>query len=124
MKRILIALTLVIGTLGLSLNASEPKPVLTKKQAQDLVAHAKTAADHLKLAVYYKQASENFLAQSKYHEQMKASYQSNSVYSSSKFKANTLDHCDYFVKSFQEDAAKMKELAAMHEEMARQTEAK
>jgi len=55
---------------------------------------------------------------------MKAGYQSNPMYASSKFKAGTIDHCEYLVKSSVANAAKMKELAAMHEKMAGQLKAK
>lgn len=87
-----------MGALSFSLHAAEPKTASKTKQAKALVASARTPADHLQLAAYYKQMSETFLAQSKEHEQMKVGYQKNPIYTSSKFKAGTIDHCEYFVK--------------------------
>jgi hypothetical protein len=119
MKRIIVAFALMTAAFGLTLNAAETKPMLSEKEAKTLVATAKTPADHLKLAGYYMQMSDNFLAEATNHEQMKAGYQTNSTYQSTKFKLGTLDHCDYFIKSSRESAQKMKELAAIHEEMAK-----
>jgi len=124
MNRALIVLALLMGTLSLSLHAAEPKTALTAKQAKVLISSAKTAADHLQLAVYYGQMSDSYLAQSKDHEQMKAGYEATPIYTSSKYKAGTIDHCEYFVKSFRDNAARMKEMAAMHEALARQVEKK
>ena len=119
MKRIVIAFALMTAAFGVTANAAETKPMLTEKEAKTLVATAKTPADHLRLAGYYVQMSEKFLAEAKNHEQMKAGYETNSTYQSTKFKLGTLDHCDYFIKSSREGAQKMKELAAMHEDMAK-----
>lgn len=120
MNRTMIVFALFLGTISLSLHAAESKTSLTPKQAKALVTSAKTAADHLQLAAYYTQMSENYLAQSKEHAQMKAAYEATPIYTSSKHKAGTIDHCEYFVKSFLDDAAKMKEMAATHQAMAQQ----
>lgn len=119
MKRITIAVTLLAAAFGLTMNAAEAKPMLSEKQAKALVASAKTPADHLRLAEHYRQMSEKFLASAKDHEEMKAGYERNPAYTGSKFKAGTIDHCEYFIKSSRENAQKMKELADMHEEMAK-----
>jgi hypothetical protein len=63
--------------------------------------------------------SESYMDQSKDHEQMKAVYEATPIYTSSKYKAGTIDHCEHFVKSFLDDAAKMKEMAATHHVMVR-----
>jgi len=44
--------------------------------------------------------------------------------SSSKFAMGTVNHCEYFEQSFKEMAAKMQELADMHEKMAKEAESK
>ena len=121
MTRIFIVIALFASILGTALSAAETKSTLTEKEAKSLVASAKTPADHLKLAGYYRQMSDNFLAEAKNHEQMKAGYESNPAYTSNKFKAGTIDHCEYFVKTFRENAKKMQELAVIHEDMAKAT---
>jgi hypothetical protein len=124
MKRVLIVFAMAIAALSLSLNAAQAKPMLSKEQAKALVASAKTAADHLQLAAYYNQQAEAFLAEADEHQQMLAGYKSNPMYAASKYKAATLDHCEYLVKSSRANAAKMKDLAALHEKMALQLKAK
>jgi len=44
--------------------------------------------------------------------------------SSSKFAMGTVNHCEYFSQSFKEMAAKMQELADMHDKMAKEAESK
>jgi len=48
----------------------------------------------------------------------------NPTYTSNKFKAGTIDHCEYFVKTFRANAKKMLELAVLHEDMAKMTDKK
>jgi tryptophanyl-tRNA synthetase len=119
MKRITSAVALIAIALGLTLNAAGAPLTLTEKEAKALAATASTPEEHLKLAGYYRQMAEKFRAESKKHEEMKASYESNRANTSSKFKASTIDHCQYFIKSFRENAQKAVELASAHEEMAK-----
>lgn len=124
MTRIFILIALFASILGTTLNAADTKPMLTEKEAKALVASAKTPSDHLKLAGHYRQMSDKFLAESKNHEQMKAGYESNPIYTSNKFKTGTIDHCEYFVKTFREKAKMMLELAVLQEDMAKMADKK
>ncbi len=113
MKKVVFTLMLGVVSFGAQAGAAE-----TGHAAKE------TQADHFKLASYYKQKAEEYKAQAKKHEAMRAGYQHNPLYTSEKFKRGTIDHCTYFVEASRESAAKMMKLAAMHEEMATRGETK
>ena len=55
---------------------------------------------------------------------MVAAYKSNPSMTNNKNQASTINHCEYFVQTFKDLAAKSKELAQLHEEMAKDAEQK
>ncbi len=97
---------------------------LNKQQLLSLIATAKTPAEHRRVAEYYHAKAEDYLAQAKEHEEMAEAYKKNPVTSASKFATGTVNHCEYFDQSFKDMAAKMQEMADMHEQMAKDAEAK
>ncbi len=120
---LLLALTIAIPALGQS--ASQAKPdKLSHKQLLSLIATAETPADHLRIAQYYEAQAKYYVEQSKLHQDMATAYRKNPMTNSDKFRRGTVDHCEYFAKSFNETATKMQELANMHEQMARDAEPK
>ena len=105
--------------------AQQHKPEkLSKQQLLSLIASAKTPAEHRRVAEYYHATAQDYLAQAKEHAEMAEAYKKNPMTSSSKFATGTVDHCEYFAQSFKEMATKMQELADMHEQMAKDAEAK
>lgn len=122
MKRTLVFLSfvLVLTVAALTQTAQAQKPEkLTKQQLLSLIATAKTPAEHSRIAQYYEEESQNYLAQSKEHEQMAAQYKKNPAMNSSKSSAGPVNHCEYLAQHFRESAAKTQELAQMHEQMAK-----
>jgi hypothetical protein len=117
MKRILSVMLLMSVALSVSMGATKPKVDLTKQEVKVLIATAKTPEDHLKLAQYYDQRAELYLAESKDHEELAEAYRKNPM-AGSKFFPMTAKHCEETAKSFRKNAAKMKELAAAHRTMA------
>lgn len=95
---------------------------LSKQQLSTLIASAKTPAEHERLAQYYRAQASDYLAEAKDHESMVAAYKANSSLSNEKNRASTIGHCEYFVKTFKELAVKSQELAALHEQMAKDAE--
>ena len=83
-----------------------------------LISQAKTRADHERLAQYYRAMAQDYIAQAKEHEAMVSAYKTNQILVNDKNRAATLEHCEYFVKAFNELATKSQELAALHERMA------
>ncbi len=119
---LVFALALMIGPLAIAQTHKTAK--IGKQQLLSLISTAETPAQHRRIARYYEAEAQDFLAQSREHDEQGAAYKKNPMTSSSKFKTDTVDHCDYFVKSFKDAAAKDQELAQMHEEMAKDAEKK
>jgi hypothetical protein len=120
---LLLALTIAIPVVGQSVSQAKPDK-LGHKQLLSLIATAETPADHLRLAQYYEAQAKYYLEQAQLHQDMATAYRKNPMTNSDKFIRGTVDHCDYFAKSFKETATKMQELANMHEQMAKDTEPK
>ena len=122
---LVVALVLMISVAGLISAAQQKAPEkLTKQQLLSLIATAKTPAEHRRIAEYYHAKAQDYLAQAKEHEEMAEAYKKNPMTSSSKFATGTVNHCEYFYQSFKDMAAKMQELADMHEKMAKEAEPK
>jgi hypothetical protein len=104
-----------------SSNAQATGKTLSKKQLKDLVATAKTAADHRKLAEYYRAAAAKQEAEAKEHVELAAKYRANPTASETKRPGapDTASHCLTFAEHCRKQAAIMSEMAAMHEEMAK-----
>lgn len=121
-----LALAMSIACFGQAALAQHQQTTekLSQQQLLSLIATAKTPAEHRRLAHYYDAKADDYLAQAKQHEEAAEAYKKNPMTSSSKFAAGTLNHCEYFAQSFKDNAAKMKELAEMHEDMAKDAENK
>jgi hypothetical protein len=117
-----LSLALVLATVAFSQTSSAPQPqteTLSKKQLLSLIATAKTPAEHQRIAHYYEAKAQDYLDQSKMHQEMADQYRKNPLFSSSKLSAGTIGHCEYLAKSLKDDADKMQELAQLHERMAK-----
>lgn len=117
-------ITALVGgalTLPLSGNAQTAGKTLSKKQLSELVATAKTAADHRKLAEHYRAAAAKHEAEAKEHVELAAKYRANPTASETKRPGapDTASHCMTFAEHCRKQAAIMNEMAAMHEEMAK-----
>ena len=93
---------------------------LSKEQLNTLISTAKTPAEHRRIAQYYEAKALDYQAQAKEHEQMVAAYKANSSLSTDKNKAETLGHCEWFVTTFKALAENSQQLAALHEQMAKE----
>lgn len=120
-----IVLVIMLSAVWQVSTAQQHKPEkLSRQQLLSLIASAKTPAEHRRVAEYYHATAQDYLAQAKEHAEMAEAYKKNPMTSSSKFATGTVDHCEYFAQSFKEMATKMQELADMHEQMAKDAEAK
>jgi superoxide dismutase len=93
---------------------------LSKQQLLSLISSAKTPAEHIRIAQYYGAKAQDYLAQSKEHAQMAEQFKSNSLTSSAKFSAGTVNHCEFLAQNLKQKAEQMQKLAAEHEQMARE----
>ena len=129
MKHTIVILSLAFA-MGLAAFAQAPATQqhkvekLSNQQLLALITSARTPSEHLRIARYYEAKAQEYLAQSRDHEEQAEAYKRNPVTSNSKFAAGTVDHCEYFAQTYKDMAAKMQDLAQMHEQMARDAEKK
>jgi len=102
--------------------AAQPKH-LSKKEVVALITSAKSPEDHMQLAGYYKAEADRLEAEAKDHEELAAAYRKSTTSQAAAEKLpmapNTAAHCEYFAKSVRDAANAARELAAAHEQMAK-----
>lgn len=119
-----LAIALTVAAFAQVAPAKQPKPEhLSKQQLNTLIATAKTPAEHQRIAQYYEAKAQDYVAQSKEHEQMLAAYYANPAIGG-KARSFLVDHCKDLCKELKEMAVKSQELAKEHEQMARDAEQK
>ena len=92
-------------------------PIMTAKEARELIATAKTAKDHLKLARYFNEEAVQYEVEAKTHEEMEAAYRANPL-PKNLGGSGPIYHCELLIKSNREMASAAREMAAAHEGMA------
>ena len=114
----MVAGALMFSQIG---GAQSPGKPLTKKQLAVLVATAKTAADHRKLAQHYRAVAAKHEAEAKEHAELAVKYRANPTPSESKRPGapDTASHCLTYAEHCRKAAKTMSEMAEMHEEMAK-----
>jgi hypothetical protein len=90
-------------------------PKLSTKEVKALIAEAKTAQDHHKLACYFRAEARDEAAKAKYHEEMGKLYEG-----STNEKHDMAAHCRQFADEARKAAESDNQLAAEHEKMAEQ----
>ena len=97
-------------------------PAMTAKEARTLVATARTAKEHLKLARYFNQQGDQYEAEARDHDEMIDAYRKNPTTRAEKTPGavGTIVHCEFFAKSNREMAKTSREMAGAHEEMAKE----
>ena len=120
MKRMMTIVMLLTAAVGITALAVEPAGKLSKSEVKSLIQTAKTPADHLKLASYYHYEATTLTADIKEHQEMAVAYDQNPALKALP-KAQTLgDHCRSLVRYLGEDLKEANEMAAIHEEMAKE----
>jgi hypothetical protein len=119
-----LAFVITVAAFGQTASAQQTKPEhFSKRQLNTLIATAKTPAEHQRIAQYYQAKAQDYLSQSKEHQQMVDAYKANPSLTA-KSQASTINHCEYFVQTFKDLAAKSQELAQLHGQMATEAEQK
>ncbi len=100
--------------------AVAPRGALKPKQVKELVAKAKTADDHMKLARHYTAMAEKHEAEAKEHEALAAEYRRSLRPSEVKrpMAPDTAAHCEYYAEHCWKAAKGMRAMAAAHEQTA------
>ena len=104
--------------------AVEPQRALTKTQLKSAIANAKTAEDHQRIATYYNEQADRMLAEAKEHEELAVVYAKSPNPHAVKhpMSGQTADHCKYFAEATRKAAQESKELAKLHNAMAKQAQ--
>src|SRR5262249_15765363 len=108
----LIGLTVGIGG-QLNVDAKEK---VSKKALKEMIAGAKTAADHQAIADYYNTEAAKALAKADEHVQMAASYadwnrQAGEGWRKFRYPPGTVEHCERLVKDYKATAEELTALA-------------
>ena len=120
-----VALIALLGLfLGTARAAQTAQPKhLNKKQVKELIATAKSSADHMQLAAYYKAEADRLDAEAQEHEEFAVAYRKSTASQAAGMKnpmaPNTAAHCEFFAKTVHEAAKSARELATAHEQMAK-----
>lgn len=121
---VLAAATLFTLALGMTPQMSAAEK-LSNKQVQQLIANAKEPQDHLRIAKYYKDEAAKFEEDAKDHEAMRESYRkAQPAPHNMASPTQTVAHCDVLIKDLREAAEQDNQLAAEHEQMAKDAAAK
>ena len=105
----------------LSSDAQTAAKLLGDKQLAELIASAKTAADHRELAAHYRAVAANHEAEATEHAELAAKYKANPTISDMKRPGapDTASHRLAYAEPCRKAAKTMSDMAAMHEEMAK-----
>ena len=116
----------VVTLLGMVVALGNPftldaKEKISKRALQEMIAGAKTAADHKAIADYY--YAEAVKAHAKYveHDEMAGLYRkAGEGVKKTPYAPGTIDHCERLVKDYKSTADDLTALAKEHEAMATQ----
>jgi hypothetical protein len=84
------------------------------KDIEQMVATAKTPADHEAIAAYYEKEAQDAHKKHAQHQKMEESYKKNPALNKSNFGW----HCDQVAQNYEKIAKQYDDLAKMHKEMA------
>jgi hypothetical protein len=114
-----IALALSAGA-ATAAQAGKSTDLLSSKQVKELVATAKTPADHLKLSKHFTALAAKYEARADEHAAEAQAYRKNPTFMESKNPSGpgTAAHCDRFAELTRQAAKEARELASAHEHMA------
>ena len=113
---------LLLATFAASglLRAEDTDP-LSKQDVKALVANAKTAEEHERLAKHFEAEAIQLDAEANEHQDLVAGYRGNPSALALKhpMSGKTAGHCQYFADDLHKAAKQARELAADHREMAK-----
>lgn len=116
--RIIGTLLSIAAALALAQPAGQTQG-LTRKELKGLIASAKTAADHERIAVYYRAQAQQLEAKHREHEEDLAEYYRNPSRYPSKYPTMG-DHCRSLAGYYKMAVERAANLAEIHEKLARE----
>ncbi|MGE0823490.1 MAG: hypothetical protein AB7G75_24365 [Candidatus Binatia bacterium] len=88
------------------------------KNIDQMIAEAKTPADHEAIAAYYEKQAQKAHQKHAKHEKMKERYEKNPALNKSGFST----HCDLIAANYDKTAKEYEALAKLHKDMAKSAE--
>lgn len=115
--------TLVLLATAVPALAEDSRGLLKSAEVRALVNNAKTPADHQKLARHFTAMAEKHDAEAKEHDALAVEYAKHPTGQDAKhpMSGQTAEHCKFYAEHCRKAAAEMRALAAMHQEMAKNT---
>ena len=115
----LAVMGLAISLPLLAAQESSSHDLLTNKQVRELVASAKTPADHVKLQKHFLAVAAKYEADADEHAAEAQAYRKNPTFMESKNPSGpgTVAHCERFAELAREAAKEAREIASAHEHM-------
>src|SRR5262245_16762121 len=112
------ALALALGTTAWA-QTRKPTDLLTTKQVKELIATARTPADHVKLQKHYLALAAKYDVDAREHAADAQGYRKNPTFMESKHPEGpgTAAHCDRFAELDRQLAKEARDLATAHEHM-------
>ncbi len=107
------ALLILAATALPTVRASAQQPAVTDDNLEQMIANAKTPADHEAIAAYYDKEAADAEAKAKLHHAVKKNYESFHMKP-----PDMINHCDQEAKYFKDAADQAKAMAADHRKMA------
>lgn len=102
-----------------SLFAADTARKVSKRALKEMIAGAKSAADHKAIADYYYEEAAKARARAVEHDEMAAWYRkAGEGTKKTPYAPGTIDHCERLVKSYKASADDLTALAKEHEAMA------
>ena len=96
---------------------------MSKEEVKTLIANAKTAEDHERLAKHFDAEADQLEAEANEHQELAAEYKAHPSGQDSKhpMSGKTAGHCQYFADDLHKAATQARALAADHRGMAKET---
>lgn len=120
MKHIVFTFILALALPVFAAPSYQVPEQLSKSQVAALIASAKTASDHWRIAAYFRNESDRLHAESDHLLKMTTEFMGNPVTNNDKSVRETVIHCDEQARTFRARSAKARALAREHERMARE----
>ncbi len=113
-------MAMLMGIVSLPASADDSK-ILKKDELKNLIANAKTAQDHQRIADHYTAKSEQFEAEATEHAEEAAKYKANPNMHEMKHPGSpqTASHCESMARSLRDAAKQARQLAEDHQAMAK-----
>ena len=113
-------MAMLIGVVSQPAVADDSK-ILKKDELKNLVANAKTAEDHQRLADHFTAKSEQLEADAQEHEELAAKYKANPGIHEMKHPGSqqTASHCNTMARNLRAAAKQSRQLAEDHQAMAK-----